>query len=89
MKQIEMTALDIIEMLNKQDYNIAKLPFNHDLNKMYMNIYRMVSQMSRLEVTYRQTRRQSVLEEIQTVREEIFAAKKILDRYIFMARLFS
>lgn len=87
MKQTEMTAMDIIEMLKKQDYKIDTLPFKNDLHKMYMNICHMASQMSRLEVDYRQTRRKSVLEKIQVAREEIFAAKKRLEKYIFMAKL--
>lgn len=87
MKQTEMTAIDIIEMLDEQYYNIGALPFKHELHKMYMNIRHMASQMSRLEVDYRQTRRKSVLEKIQVAREEIFAAKKRLEKYIFMAKL--
>ena len=76
-------ARDIIIDLRKQ---LNRLPYNADLFKLLNNIANMNSQLSRLEVEMRQTRKSY---KFDAHKEEMIKAIKHLEHLILMATLMS
>ena len=74
-------ARDIIIDLRKQ---LNRLPYNPDLRKLCDNIGEMNSQLSRLEVEVRQTRKTY---KFDAHKEEMVKAIKHLENLILMAKL--
>lgn len=76
-------ARDIIIDLRKQ---LARLPYNADLHKLVNNIGEMNSQLSRLEVEARQTRK---THKFDAYKEDMVKAIKHLEHLVLMATLMS
>ena len=74
-------ARDIIIDLRKQ---LNRLPYNADLHKLVNNIGEMNSQLSRLEVEMRQTRKSH---KFDAYKEDMVKAIKHLEHLILMATL--
>ena len=74
-------ARDIIIDLRKQ---LARLPYNTDLHKLVNNIGEMNSQLSRLEVEMRQTRKSH---KFDAYKEDMVKAIKHLEHLVLMAKL--
>lgn len=74
-------ARDIIIDLRKQ---LARLPYNADLHKLVNNIGEMNSQLSRLEVEARQTRK---THKFDAYKNEMIEAIKRLEHLVLMAKL--
>ena len=74
-------ARDIIIDLRKQ---LARLPYNADLHKLVNNIGEINSQLSRLEVEARQTRK---THKFDAYKEDMLKAIKHLEHLILMATL--
>lgn len=68
--------------------DLNRLPYNPDLLRMYSNIKRMVNELSKLEVSARNSpARSKYRDEYSQKREDILAAIKQLDQFILIARL--
>ena len=78
-----MEARDIIGDLRTQ---LKRLPYNPDLMKLCNNIGEMNSQLSRLEVEARQTRK---THKVDAHKEDMIKAIKHLEHLILMAKLMS
>ena len=76
-----MEARDIIGDLRTQ---LKRLPYNPDLMKLCNNIGEMNSQLSRLEVEARQTRK---THKVDAHKEDMIKAIKHLENLILMAKL--
>lgn len=82
------TAEEATEIVYELERQLNRLPYNSDLYKMRLNIKRMVTELSQLEVIARNSHTNSKYRvEYSEKREEIQNAIKQLDNYILIARL--
>lgn len=82
------TALEATEIMYELERQLNSLPYNMDLYKMRLNIKRMVTELSQLEVLARNSHTNSKYRvEYSEKREEIQNAIKQLDNFMLIARL--
>jgi hypothetical protein len=80
------TALEARHIIMDLRIQLKRLPYNPDLLKFCNNIGEMNSQLSRLEVDARRTRKTS---KVDAHREDLVKAIKHLEHLILMAKLMS
>jgi hypothetical protein len=80
------TALEARDIIIDLRIQLNRLPYNPDLRKLCNNIGEMNSQLSRLEVEARQTRK---THKVDTHKEDMIKAIKHLEHLILMAKLMS
>ncbi len=78
------TAIEAREIISDLHKQLNRLPYNPDLRKLCENIGEMNSQLSRLEVEARQTRKTY---KFDAHKEEMIKAIKHLEQLILMAKL--
>jgi hypothetical protein len=78
------TALEARHIIMDLRIQLKRLPYNPDLLKLCNNIGEMNSQLSRLEVDARRTRKTS---KVDAHREDLVKAIKQLEHLILMAKL--
>ena len=78
------TALEARHIIMDLRIQLKRLPYNPDLLKLCNNIGEMNSQLSRLEVDARRTRKTS---KVDAHREDLVKAIKHLENLILMAKL--
>jgi hypothetical protein len=78
------TALEARHIIMDLRIQLKRLPYNPDLLKLCNNIGEMNSQLSRLEVDARRTRKTS---KVDAHREDLVKAIKQLEYLILMAKL--
>jgi hypothetical protein len=78
------TALEARHIIMDLRIQLKRLPYNPDLLKFCNNIGEMNSQLSRLEVEARRTRKTS---KVDAHREDLVKAIKHLEHLILMAKL--
>jgi hypothetical protein len=78
------TAIEAREIIIDLRKQLNRLPYNPDLRKLCNNIGEMNSQLSRLEVEVRQTRKTY---KFDAHKEEMVKAIKHLEQLILMAKL--
>jgi hypothetical protein len=78
------TALEARHIIMDLRIQLKRLPYNPDLLKFCNNIGEMNSQLSRLEVDARRTRKTS---KVDAHREDLVKAIKHLEHLILMAKL--
>jgi hypothetical protein len=82
------TPIEATEVMHELVRELNKLPYNVDLLKMYTNIKRMVNELSKLEVSARNSPPLSKHRtEYNKLREDILAAIKQLEQFMLIARL--
>ena len=84
MKKTFNTAIEAREIIIDLRKQLNRLPYNPDLRKLCNNIGEMNSQLSRLEVEVRQTRKTY---KFDAHKEEMVKAIKHLEQLILMAKL--
>lgn len=77
-------ALDWNKVSDELRTQMSAIGYNPDLRKMYSNINSMVSELSKLEVTFRRTQKYSMLDDKVA---EINKAIDHLEKLILMAKL--
>lgn len=77
-------ALDWDIVSNQLTTQMSSIGYNPDLQKMLSNITKMVTELSKLEVTFRRTQKYSVLDDRVL---QINNAINHLEKLILMARL--
>lgn len=80
------TALEARDIIIDLRIQLNRLPYNPDLRKLCNNIGEMNSQLSRLEVEARQTRK---THKVDAHKEAMFKAIKHLEHLILIAKLMS
>ena len=80
------TALEARDIIIDLRIQLNRLPYNPDLRKLCNNIGEMNSQLSRLEVEARQTRK---THKVDAHKENMIKAIKHLEHLILMAKLMS
>jgi hypothetical protein len=80
------TALEARDIIIDLRIQLNRLPYNPDLRKLCNNIGEMNSQLSRLEVEARQTRK---TRKVDAHKEDMIKAIKHLEHLILMAKLMS
>jgi hypothetical protein len=80
------TALEARDIIIDLRIQLNRLPYNPDLRKLCNNIGEMNSQLSRLEVEARQTRK---THKVDAHKEDMIKAIKHLEHLILMAKLMS
>ena len=78
------TALEARHIIMDLRIQLNRLPYNPDLRKLCNNIGEMNSQLSRLEVEARRTRKTS---KVDAHKEDLVKAIKHLENLILMAKL--
>ena len=78
------TAIEARHIIMDLRRQLNRLPYNPDLRKLCNNIGEMNSQLSRLEVDARRTRKTS---KVDAHREDLVKAIKHLEHLILMAKL--
>jgi len=78
------TALEAMDIISDMRIQINRLPYNPDLRKLCDNLVTMNSQLSRLEVEARQTRKSH---KIDDHKQTMIKAITHLDHLILMAKL--
>lgn len=77
-------ALDWNKVSDDLRVQMGTIGYNPDLRKMFANIDKMVTELSKLEVTFRRSQKYSMLDEKVT---EINKAIDHLEKLILMAKL--
>jgi hypothetical protein len=77
-------ALDWNTISRDIETQLASIGYNPDLHKMYNNISKMVTELSKLEVSFRRTQKYTLLDETVL---EINTAISHLEKLILMAKL--
>jgi hypothetical protein len=73
------TALEACEVCDNLRKDLSKLRYNPDLNKMLKNIEKMVTEISKLEVTCRRTPSKHILETpLKKLNESITHLEKLI-----------
>jgi hypothetical protein len=80
------TAIEARDIIIDLRIQLNRLPYNPDLRKLCNNIGEMNSQLSRLEVEARQTRK---THKVDAHKEDMIKAIKHLEHLILMAKLMS
>ena len=80
------TAIEARDIVIDLRIQLNRLPYNPDLRKLCNNIGEMNSQLSRLEVEARQTRK---THKVDAHKEDMIKAIKHLEHLILMAKLMS
>ena len=80
------TAIEARDIVIDLRIQLNRLPYNPDLRKLCNNIGEMNSQLSRLEVEARQTRK---THKVDAHKENMIKAIKHLEHLILMAKLMS
>ena len=78
------TAIEARDIISDLRIQLKRLPYNPDLLKFCNNIGEMNSQLSRLEVEARRTRKTS---KVDAHKEDLVKAIKHLENLILMAKL--
>ena len=78
------TAIEARDIIIDLRIQLNRLPYNPDLRKLCNNIGEMNSQLSRLEVEARQTRK---THKVDAHKEDMIKAIKHLENLILMAKL--
>jgi hypothetical protein len=82
------TPVEATEIMHELIIQLNRLPYNVDLLKMYTNIKRMVNDLSKLEVSARNSPlRSKHRDEYNKLREDILAAIQHLEHFMLIARL--
>lgn len=82
------TPIEATEIMHELIIQLNRLPYNVDLLKMYTNIKRMVNDLSKLEVSARNSPpRSKHRDEYNKLREDILTAIKHLEHFMLIARL--
>ncbi len=82
------TPIEATEVMHELVRDLNRLPYNPDLLRMYTNIKRMVNDLSKLEVSARNSpARSKYRDEYSQKREDILAAIKQLENFMLIARL--
>lgn len=82
------TPIEATEVMQELVRDLNRLPYNVDLLRMYTNIKRMVNDLSKLEVSARNSpARSKHRDEYNKLREDILAAIKQLEQFMLIARL--
>ena len=79
-------AIDWNKVSDDLRSQLGTIGYNPDLRKMYSNIEKMVSELSKLEVTFRRTQQYSMLDDKVA---DINTAIDHLEKLILMAKLMS
>ncbi len=77
-------ALDWDKVSADLRQQLSKIDYNPDLKRMFRNIEKMVTELSKLEVSFRRSGKYSILEDKVT---EINTAINHLEKLILMAQL--
>lgn len=73
------TALEGRDVCDKLRSDLSKIRYNPDLNKMLKNIEKMVTEVSKLEVTCRRTVSQVILERpLRELNESVIHLQKLI-----------
>jgi len=82
------TPIEATEIMHELVTQLNRLPYNVDLLRMYTNIKRMVNDLSKLEVSARNSpARSRYRDEYNQKREDILTAIKQLENFMLIARL--
>jgi len=72
-------ALDWNQVSNDLQSQLSDIDYNPDLRKMFANINKMVTELSKLEVSFRRTQKYSVLDDrVQKINDSINHLEKLI-----------